>query len=259
MCTRPSPSYGSVSASAGALGVSALNVVHALALLLLALVTAPVRLAQRRLPRGNTALASLDVQVHLGDSACVAELESIVWKTLRRAQRTWAPLPLPLDRVVVGAGFPATGRADIYDDFADLTTTSAGDARHRRRVVVSLGVRDGTRDLDGWEIAGALAAQIQVLVDDHCREHRSLTAPTAVVAQATTRLARPAPAEGHDLTSQHAIARDQHPSQPLAAMDATPNDTPVAEEVPSLAELLATVQKGQPLVAAGPTSNGTHL
>jgi hypothetical protein len=193
MCTRPSPSYRSVSASACALGVSALNVFHALALMLVALVTAEVRLlAQRRLPRRNTALASVDVQVHLGNSACVAELESIVWKTLRRAQRTWAPLPLPLDRVVVGAGFPATGQADIYEEFADLTTTSAGDARHHRRVVVSLGVRDGTRDLDGWEIAGALAAQIQVLVDDHCREHRSLTAPAAAaaVAQATTRLAR---------------------------------------------------------------------
>jgi hypothetical protein len=261
MCTRPSPSYRSVSASAGALGVSALNVFQALALLLLALVTAPVRfLAQRRLPRRNTALASVDVQVHLGDSACVAELESIVRKTLRRAQRTWAPRPLPLDRVVVGAGFPATGRADIYDDFADLTTTSAGDAKRGRRVVVSLGVRDGTRDLDGWEIAGALAAQIQLLIDDHCREHRSLTAPAAVVAvaQATPRLARPAPTEGHDLTRQHAIPRDQHPSQPVAAMDATPNQTAVPDEVPSLAELLATVQKGQPLVAAGPTSNGTH-
>src|SRR5439155_17137971 len=115
MCTRPSPSYRSVSACAGALGVSALNVFHALALLFLALVTAPVRLlAHRTLPRRNAALTGLDVQVHLGDPRCVAELESIVWRTLRRAQRTWAPLPLPLDRVVVGAGFPPTGRADIY-------------------------------------------------------------------------------------------------------------------------------------------------
>jgi hypothetical protein len=41
-------------------------------------------------------------------------------------------------------------------------------------------------------------------------------------------------------------------------MDARPNQTAVPDEVPSLAELLATVQKGQPLVAAGPTSDGTH-
>jgi hypothetical protein len=253
MCTRPTPSYRSVDASAGALVVSALNTFHALALLLVALVTAPIRHFPGRLqPRRSAALAGVDVQVHLGDQACVVELESIVWKTLRRAEKTWAPLPLPLQRVVIGAGFPAAGRADIYDDFVELADKSAaGDSKPRRRVVVSLGVRDGTRDLDGWEIAGALAAQIQVLVDDQCREHRSLTAPAAMVAQATTRLARPADFEGH-LTD--AIERDEHPAQPMVA----PTDTPVAEEVQSLAELLATVQKGQPLVAAGPTSNGTH-
>ncbi len=252
MCTRPTPSYRSVSASAGALGVSVLNVFQAMALLLLALFTAPVRhLTRRQQPWRNAALAGVDVQVHLGDAACVAELESIVWNTLRRAQQTWAPLPLPLDRVVVGAGFPVSGRADIYDDFLEVADTSAaGHSTQRRRVVVSLGVRDGTRDLDGWEVAGALAAQIQVLVDDHCRQHRSLSAPATVVAQATTRLARPAAAD--------AIARDEHPAQPMVAPATTPTDIPAAEDVPSLADLLATVQKGQPLVAAGPTSNGTH-
>ena len=256
MCTRPTPSYRSVSASAGALGVSVLNAFHAMALLVLALVTAPVRhLVRRRQPWRTAALAGVDVQVYLGDPTCVAELESIVWNTLRRAQQTWAPLPLPLDRVVVGAGFPASGRSDIYDDFLELADTPAtGDAAQRRRVVVSLGVRDGMRDLDGWEIAGALAAQIQVLVDDRCRDHRSLSAP-APVAPATTRLARPA-----DLDNRvtDAIARDDHPTQPLVAPAGTPTDMPAAEEVPSLADLLATVQKGQPLVAAGPSSNGTH-
>jgi hypothetical protein len=254
MCTRPTPSYRSVSASAGALGVSIVGAFHAMALLLLALVTAPIRHSINH--RQHRPLAGIDVQVHLGDSGCVSELESIIWNTLRRAQQTWAPLPLPLDRVVVGAGFPATGRADIYDDFLELAdgsaTTSSG---QRRRVVVSLGVRDGTRDLDGWEIAGALAAQIQVLVDDHCRKHRSLGAPAAAVAQVTTRLARPATSDGHLID---AIARDEHPAQSVAGPAATPIDVPVAEEVPSLAELLATVQKGQPLVAAGPSSNGTH-
>src|SRR5438105_681814 len=183
MCTRPTPSYRSVSASAGALGVSVLNAILALVLLLLALVTAPVRhLASRRLPRRSGALAGVDVQVHLGDPACVAELESIVWNTLRRAQQTWAPLALPLDRVVIGAGFPVSGRADIYEDFLELADAGGGQSATRRRVVVSLGVRDGARDLDGWEIAGALAAQIQLLVDERCREHRSLTAPPVVTA-----------------------------------------------------------------------------
>ena len=81
MCSRPTPSYRSVSASAGALGVSVLNAFQALALLLLALATAPVRqLAWFRHPRRTAALAHVDVQVHLGDRACVAELESIVKK-----------------------------------------------------------------------------------------------------------------------------------------------------------------------------------
>ena len=260
MCTRPTPTYRSVSASAGALGVSVLNALQALALLLLALATAPVRqLAWFRHPRRTAALGQVDVQVHLGDRACVAELESIVWNTLARAQQTWAPLPLPLDRVVVGAGFPATGRSDIYEEFLQLAETGAeGKAAERRRVVVSLGVRDGARDLDGWEIAGALAAQIQLLVDEHCREHRSLTVPVVTAAPATTRLARPGTLDGQDPADQPAPAREAHPTQPAVATPDRTTDKPMSEEVPRLAELLATVQKGQPLVAAGPATNGTH-
>ena len=260
MCTRPTPTYRSVSASAGALSVSAVNALQALALLLLALATAPVRqLAWFRHPRRTAALAHVDVQVHLGDRACVAELESIVWNTLARSQQTWAPLPLPLDRVVIGAGFPATGRADIYDGFLGLADAGVdGQTAERRRVVVSLGVRDGTRDLDGWEIAGALAAQIQLLVDERCREHRSLTAPVVMAAPATTRLARPGTVDGLDPAGQTAPPREAHATQPAVATADQTTDMPMSEEVPRLAELLATVQKGQPLVAAGPSSNGTH-
>jgi hypothetical protein len=258
MCTRPTPSYRSVTASAGALGISALSAVQALAFLLIALVTAPVRqFVRSHGSKRNEALAHVDVQVHLGDPVCVAELEAIVWKSLSRAQRTWAPLPLPLDRVVVGAGFPPTGRADIYDDFLEVAETGTGGAHAaRRRVVVSLGVRDGARDLDGWEIAGALAAQVQALVDERCRQHRSLSVPAAVVAQATTRIAR-TPAVGEaDPSGLATAAREAHLGS--SAAGATTTD-PRSEEVPSLVELLATVQKGQPLVAAGPSSNGTHL
>jgi hypothetical protein len=258
MCTRPTPSHRSVSASASALGISALNALQALAFLLIALVTAPVRqFVRSHGSKRIEALAHVDVQVHLGDPVCVAELEATVWKTLSRAQQTWAPLLLPLDRVVVGAGFPPTGRADIYDDFLEVAETGAGGAHAaRRRVVVSLGVRDGARDLDGWEIAGALAAQIQALVDERCRQHRSLSVPAAVVAQATIRVARPTAVEGVDPTGVTAAAPDGRLG--LAACRATTTDAR-SEEVPSLADLLATVQKGQPLVAAGPSSNGTHL
>ena len=106
MCTRPTPSSGSVSASAHALALSFVDVVGAIVLLFAALAGAPLRqFGHHRRPRRAKSLANLDVQVHLGDAGCVAELESIVWKTLARAQQTWAPLPLPVDRVVVGAGF----------------------------------------------------------------------------------------------------------------------------------------------------------
>ena len=110
MCTRPTPSYRSVGASAGALGISIFSAFQAIVFLLLALVTAPVRHAvRRRQPRP----LAVEVQVHLGDSGCVHELESMIRKTLRRAQQTSAPLPLPLDRVVVGAGLSG-GRPSRY-------------------------------------------------------------------------------------------------------------------------------------------------
>src|SRR6266498_1685513 len=165
MCTRPTPRCDSIGMSAHAFVVAVLTGFHALAFLCVALASAPLRqiwpsLRQRR----PTSLAHVDVQVHLGDVACIAELEKIVWTTLTRAQRTWAPLALPVDRVVVGAGFPPRGRADIYDDFLAIVDDGqiheAGPLQ-RRRVVISLGVRDGARDLDAWEVAGALAAQIQ--------------------------------------------------------------------------------------------------
>ena len=260
MCTRPAPSWRSVGASARALCLSLLAVLHAAAVLLVAILSAPVRRlwSWNRLQRPTT-LQHVEVQVHLGDPACIAELEAIVWKTLARAERTWAPLVLSVDRVVVGAGFPAGGRADVYDDFLGVVggaTPGETSADPRRRVVISLGVRDGTRDLDGWEIAGALAAQIQALVDDRCRQHRSLAAPVPEQrpATVTTRLTRPSAAAEQQSSAAAAPAREGSGTTAAAA----PIEPRPDQEVPSLAELLATVQQGQPLVAAGPTSNGTH-
>ena len=165
MCTRPTPSRHSVSASARALGSAVLATIQGLLFLLVALAYSPFRGLWHLLrPPRSASLAHIEVQVHLGDAGCIAELEAIVWKTLTRAERTWAPLPLPVDRVVVGSGFPASGRADVYDDFLSVAEgATAGDTprQSQRRVVISLGVRDGTRDLDGWEIAGALAAQVR--------------------------------------------------------------------------------------------------
>ena len=129
---------------------------------------------------------------------------------------------------------------------------NVGDSvKPQRRVVVSLGVRDGTRDLDGWEIAGALAAQVQALIDERCRQHRSLSTP--VVAQATTRLAGPASVE-----ARQGIGSETHTADARSAATGNAMEPAASDEVPSLRELLATVQEGQPLIAAGPSSNGTH-
>ena len=263
MCTRSDPSWRSIPASARALSLSLLAAVHAAAVLLLAILSAPARWlwpSHRR--QHPAALEHVEVQVHLGDSACITELEAIVWKTLARAERTWAPLPLPVDRVVVGAGFPAGGRADIYDDFlavtdgAPLTDTPP---QPRRRVVISLGVRDGTRDLDGWEIAGALAAQIQAVVDECCRQHKTLATPTPeqpTAAAATSRLTRAVAA-----TRQQPPAASEAARQEANATTVQPREHAEAwtgQDLPTLAELSARMQEGQPLVAAGPASNGTH-
>ena len=78
------------------------------------------------------------------------------------------------------------------------------------------------------------------------------------MTQVTTRLARPATVEGREFTDETAPTRQAHPPQPLAAASGASTERALGEEVPSLATLLATVQKGQPLVAAGPSSNGAH-
>jgi hypothetical protein len=261
MCTRPKPSCRSISASASALFGALAAFVQAALFLSAALFTAPVRqfwpATWRHRPAG---LAHVGVQVHLGEPKGVAELEAAIWKTLERAVQTWDPLPLPVDRVVVAAGFPAAGQADIYDDFLGVARENRGESttERPRRVVVSLGVRDAGRDLDAWEIAGALAAQIQALVDVESRQHKSVAQPVLVHetgTASTPRLTRPAPAFSQDSNGASASARDTIRGTSAVV---TPTEAPLAQDVPSLADLLATVQQGQPLVAACPTSNGTH-
>jgi hypothetical protein len=253
MCTRPAPTHRSISASGTALGAAIVNAFVAAVLLVIALTIAPFRLFSRLAGVARPSrLVDVDVQVHLGDSACVAELEAIVWKTLVRARQTWAPLPLPLDCVVVGAGFPPGGRADIYEDFLDASGAKKGRQRAgRRRVVVSLGVRDGTRDLDGWEIAGALAAQIQILVDDQCRQHRSLAIPAAVV-QTTSRLT-PATVAATDSSA----SGEKQPDKPRVPTNGPSLDASSTDEVPRVADLLVHMQK-DPL-GSGSSQNGTHV
>jgi hypothetical protein len=170
---------------------------------------------------------------------------------------------------VVGAGFPAEGRADIYEDFVGLVgenITAKGDPHPTRLVVISLGLRSGERDLEPAEVSGALAVQIQRLVDDLYSKRRALATPAmdagsavatvgdSAPAPRTSRLARSAPAAEPRRLSREATEEVQG----LAAGAASLTNGNGMKPVPSLQELLATVQEGQPLTAAGPISNNTN-
>ena len=256
MCTHPNPSYRSVRASTRALGVAVLAALHSVLFLLLALASAPFRcLRSFRRPPRPAALAHVDVQVHLGNPACIAELEAIIWKTV--ARRT--------DLGAAGAPGRSCGRRRWFPGQRSGRHLRRlprhgwrRDARRRLEPAAAprgdlARVRDGTHDLDGSEIAGALVAQIQALVDDRCRQHRSLAAPAPEQrpAAASSRLTRPALVVEQPPTTAPAPAREGQAT--TTSVEPRPG-----QEVPSLAELLATVQQGQPLVAAGPPSNGTN-
>jgi len=158
----------------------------ALAMLVLALLTAPIRLVRRR-SQAHARPASIkhvEVQVHLEDARCADQIHQMLRRTLKRAARTWAPLPLPIDRIVVAVGFPANGRVDAYTDFPRL----AGHPADQPFAVVMLGIRDGERELEPAELCGALAAQIQAVVADRypCRS-------IVPVAQPAHTLSSPSP------------------------------------------------------------------
>src|SRR5206468_1255813 len=88
-------------------------------------------------------VGGINIQDHLEDQRSVANTSRVFQRTLCRAGATWAPAALPVHRVVVGAGFPAEGKADIYDRFI----TADGDQDDNRLVIISLGLRNGDRDL----------------------------------------------------------------------------------------------------------------
>src|ERR1700736_836779 len=113
MCTRPD--RDSVLSSARAAGDASAATLTALAMLVLALLGAPIRFARRRREAcvRPASVQHIDVQVLLEDQRCVTELR----RTLQRAAHTWAPLLLPIDRIVVSADFPAHGKSDVYQDF----------------------------------------------------------------------------------------------------------------------------------------------
>jgi hypothetical protein len=235
-----------------------LTLAVAIGLLLVAVTTTPIRLwrKHRVQHRSPAPVSRIDIQVHLEDAKCVAELKRVIRQTLSRAARTWSPLPIPIHRVVVGIGFPSGGKIDVYDNFP-AAADQPKSAGAQPLVVISLGLRDGERELETSEIAGALAALIQAVIDERYRETRTSlwprpAPPVSPVTSSTTGgqpeqpVARPVrvPVIGDRPTPQPAYDR--------AAVSAGHMDLPTVEE------LLAQQQKSQPLVAAGSSANGTH-
>ena len=187
MCTRPAPA--SVRISACALVDAFVATSRALATLVVALLAAPVRpvLRRRRAYPRPASVRHIDVQVHLEDPRYVAVLQHIVQLTLERAARTWAPLPLPIDRIVAGIGFPARGTSSAYENFPRTLEAAedGSDGTGRPLVVILLGLREGERDLQPAEIATALAGQIEAVIAD-CYPRRFIAAamtPSPTVAQ----------------------------------------------------------------------------
>src|SRR5262245_55606490 len=104
MCTPTSSERPSIAQSARAVFVSSWILARAVGGLLLAVLTAPgqlrfgVRSRLRPAPVGG-----IDIQIHLEDRRCIANLRRILRLTLRRSAATWAPMVLPVHRIVVGA------------------------------------------------------------------------------------------------------------------------------------------------------------
>lgn len=259
MCTRPD--HRSVPSTIVAVRDAFVAVLLALAVLIVALGTAPVRWLRRRrtAPVVPAPVTHVDIQIHLDDARCVAELKRVIRQTLRRSARTWAPIPLPVDRVVVGVGFPSAGKVDLYDRFPG--EADHGSAASRGLVVISLGLRDGERELEPAELAGALAAQIQAAIDDRYRRAHT-EAPgattTSVAAAPTTSSPSVAPVRPTDPVRRvrSAAASLDDVTQITAPL---PNGSHgAALDPPGLQEFLARQKQDQPLVAAGPSANGTH-
>jgi hypothetical protein len=138
----------------------------AVAALAVAITTAPRRaLRSKPAKHGKPATTEhVQVQVHLADNGRVRDIERSCRAALNRAARTWAPFPLPLDRVEVLPSAPPLGKADIFEQWA--STSTEREAAIASLVVVSIGTAADGRDLVPDEIAGALAVQIEKLVID---------------------------------------------------------------------------------------------
>jgi hypothetical protein len=115
----------------------------------------------------------LGIQVYLADRARAAEIERRLRTALQQCAQTWAPHPLPVDRIAVHAGAPAAGRTQVYAEW--LSPDDPERCSSASLTVISLGLLDATgRPLDDQQLAGALASQVAALITErHQRQHVS--------------------------------------------------------------------------------------
>jgi hypothetical protein len=140
---------------------------------------------------------------------------------------------------VVGMAFPAAGKVDLYDRFPQIASGNVS----RPLVVVSLGLREGDRELEPAEIAGALAAQIQSVIDNRL-SHANLAG-------------QPAPPPDSPATLRPGMS-PRLPAVPSAPQSSVAPSAPARSDVQRLPTLIETIQKGQPLEAAGLPSSTTN-
>jgi len=237
MCTRAN--RASVPDSFHAVVSSILAVAGAVLALVVALATAPWR-AARSQPTAHGKPAGtgrIEIQVHLSDGERARAIERSCRAALNRSARTWAPFPLPVDRVEVMSSAPPLGKSDIFEQW--VTTSGQGDADKGRLVVVSIGTAIEGRQLAADEIGGALAAQIERLViERYRREHPQPNASTS---------SEP----GH-------LPLRVPELEPLVGL-ASEREAPAnVTDLGTVRALLAEIRKGQPLAPAGPSRNGIH-
>jgi hypothetical protein len=225
--------------AAGALALS-------IALLLLAAVTVPARLLRRftgRWARQDSG-GRVDIQVLLDDPRCVAQLRRAIARGLACAASTWSPLPLPVHRVVVGAGaaFPPAGRVDVYQGFPGRGGTAD-------LVVVTLGVRREQHDLEPAEILGALATQIQAVIAERYTRRSLITghpveSPRPAAGSASPPLSTDAAAPAEPAVAPASKGARQAPGE-VAAQAAIEDEGDSEPTVFSAAPRLAPATNGQ--------------
>jgi hypothetical protein len=195
----------------------------AVAALAVAITTAPRRALRSKPAKHGKPATTEHVQVHLADNGRVRDIERSCRAALNRAARTWAPFPLPLDRVEVLPSAPPLGKADIFEQWA--STSTEREAATASLVVVSIGTTADGRERVPDEIAGALAVQIEKLVIDRYRREHSL----------------PSAAPASQLANCHAAAPvTELPVQPARERDTDPGNV---TDLSSVRALLADIKK----------------